>query len=108
MEAGREKALLAQEIVKYPIVKRDFALLLGQEVTFAQVEAVARKAEQKLLKKVELFDVYTGKNLPEGKKSYAVSFYLQDATATLTDKQIEKTMQRVRTLLEKELGAELR
>lgn len=108
MAAGRTNPLLAQEIVKFPIVKRDFSLLLDSNITFAQVEMTARKADQKLLKKVELFDVYTGKNLPEGKKSYAVSFYLQDASATLTDKQIDKSMQRVRTLLEKELGAELR
>lgn len=108
MDAGREHPLLAQEIIKYPVVKRDFALLLNNEITFAQVEVVARRAEQKLLRRVELFDVYAGKNLPAGKKSYAVSFYLQDADATLTDKQIDKSMQRIRMLLEKELGAELR
>lgn len=108
MAEGRQRPIVAQEIAKYPIVKRDFALLLNQEVTFAQVEAAAKKAERKLLQKVELFDVYTGKNLPANKKSYAVSFWLQDTHATLTEKQIEGTMKRIRTQLEKDLEAELR
>ncbi len=108
MERGRSQALQAREINKYPIVKRDLALLLDEAIPFSAVEEIAYKTERKLLRRVELFDVYTGKNLPQGKKSYAVSFYLQDETATLTDKQIEKTMLRLRQSLEKELGASLR
>ena len=95
-------------VAKFPAVKRDLALLVDSEVTFAQVSQLARKAEKKLLKDVSLFDVYQGKNLPAGKKSYAVSFILQDAEKTLNDKQIEKVMSQITTLLSRELGAELR
>ncbi|KGN99116.1 phenylalanyl-tRNA synthetase subunit beta [Porphyromonas gingivicanis] len=108
MQWGRKSPLQAKEINKYPVVKRDLALLLDEAIPFIEIEKIAYKAERKLLQRVELFDVYTGKNLPEGKKSYAVSFYLQDETATLTDKQIEKSMLRIRQMLEKELGASLR
>ncbi len=108
METGRKNRLQAKDINKYPVVKRDLALLLHQSIPFAKVEQVARKSESKLLQKVELFDVYTGKNLPEGTKSYAVSFFLQDENSTLTDKQIEKTMARIQEALEKELKASLR
>lgn len=108
MQCGRKKPLQAKEINKFPVVKRDLALLLDETIHFAEVQKIAYKAERKLLQRVELFDVYTGKNLPEGKKSYAVSFYLQDEVATLNDKQIDKSMLRIRQLLEKELGASLR
>lgn len=108
MKAGRESELRAQDINKFPVVKRDLALLIDSATTFADIERVARRAETKLLGRIELFDVYTGKNLPAGKKSYAVSFYLQDPMGTLTDKQIEKSMLRIRQALEKELGATLR
>ncbi len=93
------------EISKYPAVKRDLALLIDKSVTFAQIEQIARETEKKLLKGVTLFDVYEGKNLEEGKKSYAVSFMLQDDNQTLNDKQIEKVMSRLMENFEKRLGA---
>ena len=77
-------------------------------MTFAQIVDVARQSEKKLLKKVELFDVYQGKNLPEGKKSYAVNFILQDEQKTLTDKQIDAIMQKLISNLKNKLAAELR
>ena len=97
-----------REISKFPIVSRDLALLVDTEVSFSQIEEVAYNAERKLLKKVELFDVYEGKNLPEGKKSYAVNFILQDETKTLTDSQIDKAMQRLIQELQNKLKAALR
>ncbi|MBR5475806.1 MAG: phenylalanine--tRNA ligase subunit beta [Bacteroidaceae bacterium] len=96
------------EISKYPAVKRDLALLIDKSVTFAQIEQIARETEKKLLKNVTLFDVYEGKNLEEGKKSYAVSFTLQDDTQTLNDKQIDKVMGRMMENFEKRLGAKQR
>ncbi|SNZ00712.1 phenylalanine--tRNA ligase subunit beta [Flagellimonas pacifica] len=96
------------EIPKFPEVNRDFALLLDEGVTFQQVYDLAWSTEKNLLKKVNLFDVYTGKNLPEGKKSYAVSFTLLDEKKTLTDKQIDKIMAKLLARYQKELGAELR
>lgn len=95
------------ELAKTQAVERDLALLVDKSVKFAEIEAVIRKAERKLLKDVRLFDVYEGKNLPEGKKSYAVSMKLQDMEKTLADKQIEQTMNRIITAL-KQMGAELR
>ena len=77
-------------------------------VEFAQIEQIARQTEKKILKNVELFDVYEGKNLPEGKKSYAVNFILQDDQKTLNDKQIEAIMNKLINNLKKQLGAELR
>jgi len=97
-----------QEVPKYPEVKRDFALLLDNRVTFDQVYRLGIKTERKLLKHMVLFDVYTGENLPKGKKSYAVSFTMQDEKGTLTDKQIDKVMTKLRNAYETELGAELR
>ncbi len=96
------------EIPKFPEVTRDFALLLDEGATFKQVHDIAWSTEKKLLKKVSLFDVYTGKNLPNGKKSYAVSFTLLDEKKTLTDKQIDKIMAKLLANFQKELGAELR
>lgn len=96
------------EISKYPAVRRDLALLLNSDVTFAEVEQIARETEKKLLKEVTLFDVYEGKNLEEGKKSYAVSFVLQDDNQTLNDKQIDKVMARLMENFEKRLGAKQR
>lgn len=95
-------------VPKFPAVKRDLALLVDTEVTFAQISQLARKIEKKLLKEVSLFDVYQGKNLPAGKKSYAVSFILQDEEKTLNDKQIEKVMSQITAAMSRELGAELR
>ncbi|MBR1548267.1 MAG: phenylalanine--tRNA ligase subunit beta [Prevotella sp.] len=108
MKVIRKQKVEFTEIAKYPAVSRDLALLIDQSVEFAQIEQIARQTEKKLLKKVELFDVYEGKNLPEGKKSYAVNFILQDAEKTMGDKQIDAVMQKLIQNLKKQLGAELR
>jgi len=96
------------EISKFQAVKRDLALLLDQQISFAEIEKVAFDTDKKLLKEVSLFDVYEGKNLPEGKKSYAVSFILHDEEKTLNDKQIENLMRKIQENLEQKLGAVLR
>ncbi len=96
------------ELPKFPEVKRDLALLLDKHVTFAEIEKIAYDTERKLLKSVNLFDVYEGKNLEAGKKSYAVSFVLQDETKTLTDGQIEPIMKKLQQNFETKLGAKLR
>ncbi len=108
MKAVRKQKVLYTEISKYPAVSRDLALLIDRQVEFAQIEEVARQTEKKFLKKVELFDVYEGKSLPEGKKSYAVNFILQDAEKTMGDKQIDAIMQKLIGSLKQKLGAELR
>ena len=108
MKAIKKQKVEYVEISKYPSVSRDLALLLDKSVEFARVEQIAYQSEKKLLKKVELFDVYEGKNLPEGKKSYAVNFILQDEQKTLNDKQIDAIMNKIIANLKKELGAELR
>ena len=95
-------------IPKYPEVRRDFALLVDTNVAFESIYKVARQTEKSLLKDINLFDVYEGKNLPEGKKSYAVSFTIQDTTKTLTDVQIDKIMSKLQSNFESELGAQLR
>jgi phenylalanyl-tRNA synthetase beta chain len=95
-------------IPKYPSVKRDFALLLDSEVSFGKLKEAALQTEKQLLKDVSLFDVYTGKNLPKGKKSYALSFTIQDERKTLTDKQIDKIMAKLQQRFEKDFGATLR
>ena len=96
------------EISKFPAVSRDLALLLDSNVPFGEVERIAYQTEKKLLKAVKLFDVYEGKNLPEGKKSYAVNFILQDSEKTMGDKQIDAIMQKLINNLTQQLGAELR
>ncbi len=96
------------DIPKYPEVRRDLALLVDQSVAFETIYTIARQTEKSLLKDINLFDVYEGKNLPEGKKSYAVSFTLQDTTKTLTDEQIDKIMNKLQKNIETELGASLR
>jgi len=96
------------ELPKYPEVRRDLALLIDETVTFESIYAIARQTEKSLLKDVNLFDVYQGKNLPEGKKSYAISFTLQDTTKTLTEEQIDKIMSKLQKNIENELGASLR
>jgi phenylalanyl-tRNA synthetase beta chain len=108
LKVMNKKEVIFSEISKYPEVKRDFALLLDQSVTFKQVYDIAYKNERKLLKNISLFDVYEGEKLPEGKKSYAVSFTIQDQNKTLTDKQIEKIMSNLQRSYETELNAELR
>ncbi|MGL5958216.1 MAG: phenylalanine--tRNA ligase subunit beta [Phocaeicola sp.] len=108
MKATRKSTVVFKEISKFPAVKRDLALLVDTSVKFGDIEKIAYESERKLLKAVELFDVYEGKNIGAGKKSYAVSFLLQDEQATLTDKQIEKVMQKVLSNLESKLQAQLR
>ena len=97
-----------QEIPKYPEVRRDLALLIDENVAFDDIYKIARQSEKSLLKNIDLFDVYKGSNLPEGKKSYAVSFIIQDNTKTLTDLQIDKIMNKLQLNFETELGAVLR
>jgi phenylalanyl-tRNA synthetase beta chain len=108
LKVASRKNFNVKELPKYPEVKRDLALLLDNKVTFAEIFAIANQTEKKLLKSVDLFDVYQGKKLPEDKKSYAVSFILQDENKTLNDKQIDKVMQKMQQSLEKNLGAVLR
>ena len=96
------------DIPKYPEVRRDLALLIDQAVSYDSIYAVAKKTEKSLLKNINLFDVYEGDKLPEGKKSYALSFTIQDSTKTLTDVQIDKIMGRLQLNFESELGASLR
>jgi phenylalanyl-tRNA synthetase beta chain len=96
------------DIPKYPEVRRDLALLVDQSVTYDSIYTIARQTEKTLLKNVNLFDVYEGQNLPEGKKSYALSFIIQDATKTLEDAQIDKIMSKLQKNFENELGASLR
>ena len=108
MRAIRSVKVSFKEISKFPAVKRDLALLLDKNIQFAEIEKIAYETEKKLLKEVELFDVYEGKNLEAGKKSYAVSFLLQDETQTLNDKMIDKIMSKLVKNLEDKLGAKLR
>ncbi|MGB1308825.1 MAG: phenylalanine--tRNA ligase subunit beta [Oceanihabitans sp.] len=108
LEVVKHLKIKFQAIAKYPKVKRDFALLLDNSVTFDAIHTIAKQTERKLLQEVNLFDVYQGKNLPKGKKSYAVSFTFQDENKTLTDKQIDKIMNKLQANFEKQLGAELR
>ncbi len=108
MKAIRNQKVSYQEISKFPAVSRDLALLIDQSVEFGEIERIAYQTEKKLLKNVKLFDVYEGKNLPAGKKSYAVNFILQDNEKTLNDKHIDTVMQKLIQQLTKQLGAELR
>ncbi|MDP2540768.1 phenylalanine--tRNA ligase subunit beta [Tenacibaculum discolor] len=104
---GKKKIKVA-DLPKFPAVKRDLALLLDNKVEFKEIYNLAFQSERKLLKEVDLFDVYEGDKLPEGKKSYAVSFVLQDENKTLADKQIDKIMQKLQQTFEKSLDAVLR
>ncbi len=108
MKVTKKNEVLFTEVPKFPAVSRDLALLVDESVEFAQIEQIARQTEKKLLKKVELFDVYEGDKLPAGKKSYAVNFILQDEEKTMGDKQIDAIMQKLIANIKKQLGAELR
>jgi phenylalanyl-tRNA synthetase beta chain len=108
LELCRAEREAYAEVPRHPSVRRDLSLLIGQELRYEQLKGCALHAERKLLKEVGLFDVYQGDKLPAGKKSYALSFVLQDAERTLTDEQVDKAMGRIRQAFEKELGAELR
>ena len=109
LKANKEaKAVRYEALPKFPAVRRDLALILDKNVTFEQVKNVAIAAENKILKSVSLFDVYTGDKIPEGKKQYALSFVLLDTQKTLTDKVIEKTMAKIQSAIEQQLKATLR
>ena len=108
MKAVRKNKVTFTDISKFPPVSRDLALLVDHAVTFKRIEDIAFATEKKLLKRVVLFDVYEGKNLESGKKSYAVNFILQDENKTLTDKQIDKIMSNLVRNFENQLGAKLR
>ena len=108
MKAIKNNTVAYKEISKFQAVKRDIALLIDKKLQFAEIEKIAYETDKKLLKSVELFDVYEGKNLEAGKKSYAVSFMLQDENATLNDKQIDKVMQKLIANLQNKLDAKLR
>jgi phenylalanyl-tRNA synthetase beta chain len=99
---------LFEPISKFPKVKRDFALLLDNNITFEALKSAAFQTEKSLLKAVNLFDVYTGNKLPEGKKSYALSFTIQDQKKTLTDKQVDKIMNKLQKRFENDFAASLR
>ena len=108
LEGMNNHSIAFQPMAKYPSVRRDFSLLLNSEISFSEIVEIANKAEGQLLKEVGLFDVYEGKGLPPGKKSYAVKFVLQDENATLNDNRIEQAMATILKQLEKKLGASLR
>ncbi|MEJ6792540.1 MAG: phenylalanine--tRNA ligase subunit beta, partial [Lacinutrix sp.] len=108
IEVAERNKIKFTAIPKYPEVRRDFALLLDNNVTFEDIHTIAKQTEKQLLKNVSLFDVYQGKNLPNGKKSYAVSFMFQDEHKTLTDKVVDKIMNKLQSNFENKLGAELR
>lgn len=108
MKTIRNQKITATDLPKFPAVSRDLALLIDKNVEFAQIESIAYRTEKKLLREVRLFDVYEGKNLPAGKKSYAVNFILQDETRTMGDKQIDAIMQKLIHNLTTQLNAELR
>lgn len=108
LQESSQHKFTSQEIPKFPEVRRDFALLLDEHISFKEIEDIAYKVDRKLLQQVNLFDVYEGKNLPEGKKSYAVSFIFRDQYKTLTDKQVDKLMAKLQKQFETKLQAELR
>lgn len=108
MEMLGKAKIVYEDLPRYPEVRRDLSLLVDQQVRFAAISETAVRTEKKLLKHINLFDVYEGDKIEAGKKSYAVSFILQDPDQTLTDKQIDKTMKRIAGSLEKELGAQVR
>jgi phenylalanyl-tRNA synthetase beta chain len=97
-----------QPVSTYPAVRRDLALELDKKITYAEIEKIARKTEQQLLKEMNVFDVYEGEKIAAGKKSYAISFILQNTEKTLTDEEIEATMNKLIKQFEKDLGASLR
>jgi phenylalanyl-tRNA synthetase beta chain len=108
LQMVKEHAVTYSELPKYPWVRRDLALLLDKSVKFGQIRELAFKTEKHILRDVDLFDVYENESLGNNKKSYAVSFILLDKMKTLTDKSIEKTMNSLAAVLEKELGAKIR
>jgi phenylalanyl-tRNA synthetase beta chain len=108
LEAMKNSSTIYTEVSKFPEVRRDLALLIDKAIQFEQLKQLAYQAEKSMLKNVNLFDVYEGDKLPLGKKSYALSFILQDENATLTDKQIEKIMEKLMKTYKEKVGAEIR
>lgn len=108
LDIVRKNKIVNKDVSKYPSVRRDLSLLIDQAVTFDTLKGIAFKTDKKLIKEVGVFDVYVGDKLPEGKKSYALNFILQDEEQTLTDKQIENTMQKLIANLTQQAGAEIR
>jgi phenylalanyl-tRNA synthetase beta chain len=108
LAAVRKNKIIYQEVSKFPAVRRDLSMLIDANITFGQLKQIAQKSERKLLKGVNVFDVYQGDKLPAGKKSYALSFTLQDEEKTLTDKTIDAIMQKLIYNFGKEAGAEIR
>ncbi|GAB3993048.1 phenylalanine--tRNA ligase subunit beta [Spirosoma daeguense] len=108
LKLTRSEKARYEEVPRFPEVRRDLSLVLDKSVTFEQISKLARQTERKLLRSINVFDVYEGENLGTDKKSYSVSFMLQDSTQTLTDTTIDKTMQRLMGIFEKELGAVIR
>jgi len=104
----KKNKIVYQEVSKFPAVRRDLSMLIDQSVSFEQLKTIAQKTERKLLKAVNVFDVYQGDKLPAGKKSYALSFMIQDEEKTLTDKAIDSVMQKLIYNFNKEAGAEIR
>lgn len=108
MKLIQSNKITFEELPRFPEVRRDLSMVLTSETKFDQIRTVAGKSEKKLLKRISLFDVYEGEKIEKGKKSYAVSFILQDLEKTLTDQQIDKIMKNIAQALEKELGAQIR
>lgn len=108
MKLTRKNKVVYSKLSKFPPVSRDLALLVKSDVKFADIECIARSTEKKLLKSVELFDVYEGKNIGEGMKSYAVNFILEDSEKTLTDERTDKVMKNIMNNLAREIGAQQR
>jgi phenylalanyl-tRNA synthetase beta chain len=108
MAIAKKNTIIYQDISKFPAVRRDLSMLIDKSVSFGQLKQIAQRTERKLLKEINVFDVYEGDKLPSGKKSYALSFILQDSEKTLTDKAIDAIMQKLIYNLEKEAGAEIR
>ena len=108
LTALQKNKIVNKEVTKYPAVRRDLSLLVDEKVTFEELKSIAFKSEKKLVKQVQVFDVYQGDKLPEGKKSYALSFILQDEEQTLTDKQIDSIMQKIIANLAQTVKAEIR
>lgn len=108
LNAVRKNVIVYQEVSKFPAVRRDLSMLIDKSVSFGQLKQIAQRTERKLLKEVSVFDVYQGDKLPAGKKSYALSFIIQDIEKTLTDKAIDSVMQKLIYNLGKEAGAEIR
>jgi len=108
LSLARKNKIVYQDISKFPAVRRDLSMLIDKNVSFGTLKQIAQKTERKLLKEVNVFDVYEGDKLPAGKKSYALSFIIEDIEKTLTDKAIDSIMQKLIYNLEKEAGAEIR